>query len=49
VEVKVDRDSMSGGYDSWWRVGVPEVSERPAVREAGRAMREQVEKVEGRN
>ena len=40
VEVAVDPQSMSAGYESWWRVGVAEVSASPAVEEAGRAMRE---------
>jgi 3D-(3,5/4)-trihydroxycyclohexane-1,2-dione acylhydrolase (decyclizing) len=43
VEVKVDPESMTGGYASWWRVGVPEVSNRAEVRAAGRAMRERTE------
>jgi 3D-(3,5/4)-trihydroxycyclohexane-1,2-dione acylhydrolase (decyclizing) len=44
IEVKVDRDSMTGGYDSWWRVGVPEVSRREDVEAAGRAMKEETER-----
>jgi 3D-(3,5/4)-trihydroxycyclohexane-1,2-dione acylhydrolase (decyclizing) len=39
IDVKVSAKSMTGGYDSWWRVGVPEVSSRPAVREAFDAAR----------
>ncbi|MBT3272344.1 MAG: 3D-(3,5/4)-trihydroxycyclohexane-1,2-dione acylhydrolase (decyclizing) [Spirochaetales bacterium] len=34
IDVKVSAKSMTGGYESWWRVGVPEVSENPAVTEA---------------
>jgi 3D-(3,5/4)-trihydroxycyclohexane-1,2-dione acylhydrolase (decyclizing) len=45
IEVKVDRESMSPAYDSWWRVGVAEVSASETVREAGRNMREQTERV----
>jgi 3D-(3,5/4)-trihydroxycyclohexane-1,2-dione acylhydrolase (decyclizing) len=41
IDVKVTPKSMTGGYDSWWRVGTAEVSETPAVAEAARAMREQ--------
>jgi len=26
--------SMTDGYESWWRVGVAEVSEQPAVQAA---------------
>ncbi|PIE04869.1 MAG: 3D-(3,5/4)-trihydroxycyclohexane-1,2-dione acylhydrolase (decyclizing), partial [Spirochaetales bacterium] len=28
IDIKVDFDSMSGGYGSWWRVGTPEVSKK---------------------
>jgi 3D-(3,5/4)-trihydroxycyclohexane-1,2-dione acylhydrolase (decyclizing) len=38
VEVEVDRDSMTGGYESWWRVGVAAVSESGAVRAAAAEM-----------
>jgi 3D-(3,5/4)-trihydroxycyclohexane-1,2-dione acylhydrolase (decyclizing) len=41
IDVKVTPKSMTGGYDSWWRVGTAEVSETPAVAEAARLMREQ--------
>ena len=33
-DIKVDHGSMSPGYESWWRVGVAEVSENPAVEAA---------------
>ena len=33
-DIKVLPGSMTPGYDSWWRVGVAEVSEMPRVREA---------------
>lgn len=42
VDIKVLPGSMTGGYDSWWRVGVPEVSENQDVVEAHRKMKEQV-------
>ena len=38
IEVKVDRDSMSHGYESWWRVGVANVSRSEDVVRAGKAM-----------
>ena len=31
IDIKVDFDSMSDGYESWWRVGTPQVSEKPSV------------------
>ena len=33
-DIKVLPKSMTEGYESWWRVGVAEVSEQPRVREA---------------
>lgn len=44
IDVKVSPKSMTGGYESWWRVGVPEVSRRPEVVAASRAMSEQIAK-----
>ena len=44
IDIKVDFDSMSGGYDSWWRVGTPEVSENPDVLQANRDLRENIAK-----
>lgn len=31
IDIKVLPKTMTGGYEAWWRVGVPEVSENPAV------------------
>lgn len=31
IDIKVDPNSMSGGYGSWWRVAPPEVSENKAT------------------
>ena len=42
IDIKVLPGSMTGGYDSWWHVGVPEVSENEDVVEAHRKMKEQV-------
>jgi 3D-(3,5/4)-trihydroxycyclohexane-1,2-dione acylhydrolase (decyclizing) len=39
IDVKVTPKSMTGGYESWWRVGTAEVSENPRVVEAARKMR----------
>ena len=44
IDIKVLPGSMTGGYDSWWRVGVPEVSENPDVVKAHEEMVEQVKK-----
>ncbi|WP_020612206.1 3D-(3,5/4)-trihydroxycyclohexane-1,2-dione acylhydrolase (decyclizing) [Sediminispirochaeta bajacaliforniensis] len=34
IDIKVDFDSMSGDYESWWRVGTPEVSLKQSVLDA---------------
>ena len=34
---------MTGGYDSWWRVGTAQASENPAVVEAARKMNKEAE------
>ena len=34
IVVPVDRESRVGGYDSWWKVPVAEVSSSEAVRDA---------------
>jgi len=34
IDIKVLPKTMTGGYEAWWRVGVPEVSDNPAVLEA---------------
>lgn len=44
IDIKVDFDSMSGGYESWWRVGTPEVSKKPAVEKAARDIKENAAK-----
>ena len=45
IDIKVGFDSMSDGYESWWRVGTPEVSEKPAVLEANRTLIENISRV----
>ena len=44
IDVKVSPKSMTGGYESWWRVGVPEVSTSEDVRRASAQMRNAVAK-----
>nr|WP_312337963.1 3D-(3,5/4)-trihydroxycyclohexane-1,2-dione acylhydrolase (decyclizing) [Anaerospora hongkongensis] len=34
IDIKVLPKTMTGGYESWWRVGVPEVSENSQVMKA---------------
>ena len=45
IEVKVDRNSMTHGYESWWRVGVADVSRSENVSRASEAMHERVAQV----
>ena len=45
IEVKVDRDSMTHGYESWWRVGVAEVSRSEDVTRAREAMDERTQQL----
>jgi 3D-(3,5/4)-trihydroxycyclohexane-1,2-dione acylhydrolase (decyclizing) len=45
IEVKVDRDSMTHGYESWWRVAVADVSRSENVTRAASAMRQRVQQV----
>ena len=41
IDVKVTPKSMTGGYESWWRVGTPEVSENPRITEAAKQMKKE--------
>ena len=43
-DIKVAHKSMSDGYDSWWRVGVAEVSTSATVQKAYEDMKENIEK-----
>jgi len=45
IDIKVDANSMSHGYDSWWRVGTPEVSLNKAVLEANESLVNEIQKV----
>ncbi|MDW7671018.1 MAG: 3D-(3,5/4)-trihydroxycyclohexane-1,2-dione acylhydrolase (decyclizing) [Bacillota bacterium] len=44
IDIKVLPGSMTGSYDSWWRVGVPEVSDKADVLKAGSEMEAFVQK-----
>ncbi|QDQ40905.1 3D-(3,5/4)-trihydroxycyclohexane-1,2-dione acylhydrolase (decyclizing) [Legionella geestiana] len=48
ISIPVAPDSMSGGYETWWRVGVAEVSVSDAVRKAHARMQAQVESIGGK-
>ncbi len=43
-DIKVAHKSMTDGYDSWWRVGVAEVSESERVQECYQDMKANIEK-----
>ena len=43
-DIKVLPGSMTPGFDSWWRVGVAEVSTQPGVQRAYAAMRAEIQK-----
>lgn len=45
IDVKVTEKSMTHGYESWWRVGVPEVSGSSSVQDARRDLEEHLKKV----
>lgn len=45
IDIKVGFDSMSDGYESWWRVGTPEVSEKAEVVKAYQGLQDEVGKV----
>ena len=42
IDAKVTTKSMTGNYESWWRVGTAQVSENPAVVEAAHQVQAQV-------
>ncbi|HOV94904.1 MAG TPA: 3D-(3,5/4)-trihydroxycyclohexane-1,2-dione acylhydrolase (decyclizing) [Spirochaetales bacterium] len=44
IDTKVTPKSMTGSYESWWRVGTAEVSDNPKVVEAARIMKEELAK-----
>jgi 3D-(3,5/4)-trihydroxycyclohexane-1,2-dione acylhydrolase (decyclizing) len=44
IDIKVLPKTMTGGYEAWWRVGVPEVSENPQVLKAHEELMKEVAK-----
>jgi 3D-(3,5/4)-trihydroxycyclohexane-1,2-dione acylhydrolase (decyclizing) len=44
IDIKVLPKTMTGGYEAWWRVGVPEVSENPHVLKAHEELMKEVGK-----
>lgn len=44
IDVKVTHKSMTHGYESWWRVGVPEVTTKESVRQARKELEENLAK-----
>ncbi|EGO63009.1 3D-(3,5/4)-trihydroxycyclohexane-1,2-dione acylhydrolase (decyclizing) [Acetonema longum] len=44
IDIKVLPGTMTDGYESWWRVGVPEVSENPDVVKAHELLVKEVSK-----
>jgi 3D-(3,5/4)-trihydroxycyclohexane-1,2-dione acylhydrolase (decyclizing) len=44
IDIKVDPESMTGGYLNWWRVGTPEVSRKDSVVEAHKKLVEEIAK-----
>lgn len=44
IEMKVLPKTMTDGYDSWWNVGVAEVSERKSIQRAYEARQEKLKK-----
>lgn len=42
ININVLPDSMSKGYESWWRIGVAEVSQEPDVLTAHQGMKEKI-------
>lgn len=42
IDINVLPHTMSQGYEAWWRIGVAEISEAAAVREAHQVMKEKI-------
>ncbi len=45
IDVKTVKKSMTDGYEAWWRVGIPEVSNKKEVVEAYEEQQEMLKKV----
>lgn len=44
IDIKTIKKSMTDGYEAWWRVGIPEVSEKKEVRQAYAEQQEAIKK-----
>ncbi len=44
IDVKVAPKSMTGDYDSWWRVGTAEVSRNQQVVEAAARLKKEIQR-----
>jgi 3D-(3,5/4)-trihydroxycyclohexane-1,2-dione acylhydrolase (decyclizing) len=44
IDVKVLPKTMTHGYDSWWRVGVPEVAKKDSVKKAHQELENEIKK-----
>lgn len=44
IDIKTVKKSMTDGYEAWWRVGIPEVSEKEEVRRAYAEQEEAIKK-----
>ncbi len=44
IDIKVMPKTMTNGYESWWHVGVPEVSENEKVQRAHKEMKDSLDK-----
>jgi 3D-(3,5/4)-trihydroxycyclohexane-1,2-dione acylhydrolase (decyclizing) len=45
IEITVDKNSMSKGYNSWWRVGTPQVSDKDSVLKAREELDKEIKSV----
>lgn len=44
IDIKVLPKTMTGGYESWWRVGTAEVAEKESILQASENVRKELEK-----
>ena len=44
IDIKVLPKTMTNGYESWWRFGVAEVSDKEATQNANKEMQEGIKK-----
>ena len=43
IEVMSQKNTMTCGYDSWWRIGVADVSEKESVKKAYLDMEDKID------